>query len=191
MRNIVFSFSLVLCSTLCSAAQDVAGMSIEYGPIFQAKVEKAETWRAKMPENLKTVVLSFEVFEAPSIDGLGEARVIKTRFSPKAFGNLDAAASESIQNIVRLPGIKNPTKTITKVTVSGFQARRISFESERYDGKLGAEFLIVYNERTSTAYHLQLIFSKKPTLNPFGTLSLADEHTRASNIVDTVRITSP
>lgn len=191
MHKLFICLAVSLYATLSSAAQDVGGMNIDYEPMFQARVDKAQAWQAKMSNEMKALIQTFEVFEAPPAGGMNEVRLLKIRYVGKVVGNIDQSAFESIENIVRLPGIKRPTKTITRLTVSNLDARRISFESDRYDGKLGAELLIIVNRTTNTAYQFQFIFSKKAGLNPFGSLSLADERTFANNIINTVRLANP
>ena len=173
------------------AAQDVGGMIVEYRLPFEAKEAKARTWHGNMPTEMQSMIQGFEVFEAGPSLGLGEVRVLKIRYVPKVSGNLNMAAQESIQNILRLPGIKNSTQNITAVKVSGLEARRISFATNRYDGKLGAEFLIVYDKKTNTLFQLQVIFSKRKSLDLSGDLDLDLERAFANNIVASARMANP
>jgi hypothetical protein len=186
MRKVLFALGLLFQSSLLFGAQNVGGMIIDYGPTFKANEEKAQAWQAKMADELRSLIQRLEIFEAPSSGGLGELRLLKVHYVSKTFGSIDDAASETVRNIVALPGIKNPVQRITASVVSGLDARRVSFESDRYDGKLGAEFLIVHDKKTNTLFQLQIIFSKRPSVNPFGSTNLNAERATATVILSSV-----
>ena len=186
MRKLLLVATLLLQSTQSSGVQNVGGMIIDYGPTFEAKDEKAQAWQAKMSDELRSLIQRFEIFEAAPSRGLGELRLVKARYVAKTFGTIDAAASETVRNIVGLPGIKNAVQTTTTLLVSGLDARRVSFESDRNDGKLGAEFLIVHDKKTNTAFQLQIIFSKRQGWNPLGSIDLGVERAAANAILNSV-----
>ena len=90
-----------------------------------------------------------------------------------------------------MPGIRDSTQNIVPVKVSGRDARRVSFESGRNDGRLGVEFLIIQDVASQSFYQLQLIFAKKPGINPFASVRLLEERVFAKKILDSVQITKP
>ncbi len=188
MHKFILIAALLLHSGLIVAAQDVGGMIIEYAPMFQAKEDKARAWQAKMSEELRSLIQSFEIFEAPPSRGLGELRLLKVRYVAKTFGTIDAAASETVRNISSLSGVKNVKQSTQPLLVSGLDARRVSFESDRNDGKLGAEFLIVHDKKTNTAFQLQIIFAKRQGMNPFGAVDLSAEREVANGILSSVSV---
>lgn len=188
MQKIFLAVALLLHCGLSIAGQNVGGMLVDYGPAFQPNEEKARAWQAKMTDELRSLIQRLEISEAPPTRGLAEVRLLKIRFVPKTFGSVDAAATESVANIVRLPGVKNPRQNITAILVSGLDARRVSFESDRNEGKLGAEFLIVHDKRTNIAYQLQIIFGEKQGLNPFRSLNLSVQRDAANEILASVRM---
>lgn len=182
---------LVLGTTLSFAVQNVGGLSVDYQPAFQENVAKAQSWQAKMAPEMQAMLSQFQIFEAAGSAGILEVRLMKFQYNSKIRGNIDVAASESVANIVRLPGIKNPTQNIVPTKVSGREARRVSFESGRYDGKLGAEFLIVQDNASQSFYQLQMIFSKKSGFNPLASIDLQEERTFARKTLDSVQIAKP
>lgn len=141
-----------------------------------------------MNAELRGTLRDFQIFEAPGVSGISEARIVKLQYTFQIQGNIDSAASETVANMATLSGIKNPNHTITQTRVSGHDARRVSFESRRNDGRLGAEFLIIQDYRMQIAYQIQLIFSKRPGLNPFVSTSLDEERAFAKKVLDTVRV---
>ena len=181
----------MLGTALSFAAQNVGGLSIDYQPSFHENVAKAQSWQAKMAPEMQAMLSQFQIFEAAGSGGILEVRLMKFQYNAKIRGSIDVAASESIANIVRLPGIKNPTQNIVPTKVSGREARRVSFESGRYDGKLGAEFLIVQDDDSQSFYQLQMIFSKKPGFNSLASLDLQEERTFARKTLDSVQIARP
>ena len=188
MRRLLLIAVLFLYSGLAVAAQDVGGIVIDYNPPFQTREDKARAWQAKMSEDLRSLIERFEIFEAPPSLGLGEVRLLKIRYVARTFGTIDAAASETVRSIAALPGITNVKQSTLALRVSGLDARRVSFESDRNDGKLGAEFLIIHDKRTNTAFQLQIIFAQRQGMNPFGTVDLITKRAIASSILSTVSV---
>lgn len=191
MQALKYASSLLLgfWSATIFAVQQVGGLTIDYAVPFQENTAKAQAWQAKMNPEMQGMLRGFQIFEAPGTSRFSEARVIKLQYTSQIRGNIDAAASEAVANIVRLPGIKNPNHTITKTKVSGQNARRVSYESGRNDGTLGAEFLIIQDQRNQVMYQIQLIFSKRPGFNPLASTSLNDERALAGKVLDSVQAT--
>ena len=144
-----------------------------------------------MNPELQSMIKDFQVFEAPGNSGMNELRILKFQYNSQIRGTIDASASETVNNVARLPGIKNPSQRIVAIKVSGQEARRISFESDRNDGRLGAEFLIIQDSKRQTLYQVQVIFSKKPSVNPLSSLSLSEQQMIAKVILDSVKIERP
>lgn len=100
--------------------------------------------------------------------------------------NIDGAASESVQNVARLDGMKNFKQWTKSLNVSGHEARQASFEAERYGGKIGGEALIILDRRTNTMWSIQLFFGKKKGINPFASLNLDTERNFAMSLLRSV-----
>ncbi|MDD2609388.1 MAG: hypothetical protein PHX60_06775 [Giesbergeria sp.] len=188
LQKYAIPLSLLLYSALVASAQQVGGLSIDYAVPFQENSVKAQAWQAKMNPEVRGMLRDFRIFEAKGTSGISDVRLLKMEYTSQIRGDIDSAASETVANIVRLPGIKNPHHTILRTKVSGHDARRVSYESERNDGRVGAEFLIVQDRYTQTAYQLQLIFSKRPSINPLASTSLDEERTLAKKVLDSVRV---
>ena len=189
-KHLILGSLLVLTANVL-AAQQVGGLVVEYIPAFQENPQKAQSWRAKMNPDLQAMIRDFQIFEAPGNSGMNELRILKIQYNSQIRGTIDASASETVDNVARLPGIKNPSQRIVAIKVSGQEARRISFESDRNDGRLGAEFLIIQDSKRQTLYQIQVIFSKKPNVNPFSTPSLSEQQMIANVILDSVKIERP
>lgn len=170
------------------AGQNIAGLVFEYPVSFRANSQKAQQWLSKAPANVKALTKSFELFEAPPTNGLDPVSIIRVLYDKKVESNIDGAASESMQNIARLDGIKNFKQSTKSLTISGHVARQMSIEAERYGGKLGGEFLIILNRRTNTMWQIQLLFGKKQGLNPFASQNLDVERNFALSVLRSVAV---
>jgi len=181
-------FALLCIATPALAGQEVGGIEINYSPSFKKDTATADSWLSKAPDNVRQMVISMETFIAPPSNGLGEVRLMKVRYVPTVNGSIDSAAAESAQRIAALEGIKDFQKQIAPLSVSGFDARQISIAADRWGGKLGGEFLIIYNRKTNVMWQMQLIFGKKKGINPFASLSIDEERRYAKNLLSTIRI---
>ena len=188
IKYLLLALVLLLTAPVSFAQQLAGGIRIDYAPVLQENPEKARAWTQKMSPELQKMIVRFQVFEAPGIQGLNEVRLLKFEYTNAIRGTIDDSANETVANIARLPGVRNATQGIVRVAVSGLDARRVSFESDRYDGKLGAEFLIVQSPQTRTMYQLQVIFSKKKGMNILGSLTLEAERAEAEKLMRSVRI---
>lgn len=181
-------FVLLFIASPTFAGQEVGGLEINYSSSFKKDTATADSWLSKAPDNIRQMVISMETFIAPPTNGLGEIRLMKVRYVPTLNGSIDGAAAESAQRIAALEGIKNFQKQIVPLSVSGFDARQVSIAADRWGGKLGGEFLIIYNRKTNIMWQMQLIFAKKKGINPFASLSIDEERQYAKNLLSTIRI---
>lgn len=170
------------------AGQNVAGLGFDYPLTFQANSAKAQQWFSKVPANVKALTRSFELFEAPPANGLSDTSLVKARYVMTIQPNIDGAASESMQNMARLDGVKNFKQWTKSLSVSGHEARQSSFEAERYGAKFGGEFLIILDRRTNTMWQIQLLFGKKNWTNPFGSPNLDTERNFAMSLLRSVTV---
>ena len=170
------------------SGQNVAGLVFEYPVSFKANSTKAQQWLSKAPADVKALTKSFELFEAPPTNGLDQVSIIKVLYDKKVQANIDGAASESVQNIARLEGIKNLKQSTKALTISGHLAKQTSIEADRYGGKLGGEFLIILNRRTNTMWQIQLLFGKKQGINPFASSNLDAERNFALSALRSVAV---
>ena len=180
---------LMLACASAHAAQNVGGLSIEYGPGFQSNPEKAIKWKANFPPDFQAQLESFEIFEAPASLGIHEIRLLKSKFREPIPYSVDGAAEAVITNLNGMPGVKKPTHTIVPVAIRGLEARHMSFNASRFNGRVGGEFLSLFNKKNSTAYQLQIFFVKKESLNPFNSeLTLDAERLQALQILKSVSL---
>lgn len=190
MRRLLSSlvFVLLFIAAPTFAGQKVGGLEINYSPLFKKDIVTAESWLSKVPDNIRQVVISMDTFVAPPSNGLGEVRLIKVRYVPSLNGNIDVAAAESAQRVSELEGIKNFQKQIVALSVSGLDARQVSIAADRWGGKLGSEFLIIYNRKTNVMWQMQLIFAKKKETNPLASLNTDEERRYAKDLLSTIVI---
>lgn len=189
MRNLVWPFlilQMVVLSSKSFALQDVAGMKIAYEAKFQSKPDTAKAWLSKASPIVRKNILAVEIYEAPPPPGLLEIRLMKVQYVASLQGNIDSSAASSMDGIARLEGITNAKHSVVKKRVSGHDVRQASFEASRYGGRLGAEFLVVYDKRRNVLYQLQLIFGRKKALNLFDDLKLETERKAAKDLLATV-----
>jgi len=190
MRHLLSSliFALLFIAAPTYAGQEVGGLKINYSPSFKKDTTTADSWLSKAPENIRQVVISMDTFIAPPSNGLGEVRLIKIRYVPTLNGSIDGAAEESSQRIAALEGMINFQKQIVPVSVSGFDARQVSIAADRWGGKLGGEFLIIYNRKNNVMWQMQLTFAKKIGPSPFSALNIDEERRYAKNLLSTIAI---
>lgn len=190
MKHLLSSLivALLFIAAPAYAGQEVGGLEINYSPSFKKDTATEDSWLSKAPDNIRQTVISMDIFVAPPSNGLGEVRLIKIRYVPTLNGSIDGAAEESSQRIAALEGIKNFQKQIMPLSVSGFDARQISIAADRWGGKLGGEFLIIYNRKTNVMWQMQLTFAKKKAISPFASLIIDEERRYAKNLLSTIAI---
>ena len=190
-KPIIFLFLIAVffqTPLIALAGNNIAGLGFEYPYSFQANLARTQQVISNTPENIKAIIRSFEFFEATPTNGLTEISLIKAVYVMEIQPNIDSATNESVQNIARLDGIENFKQSSKSLTVSGHEARQVSFEANRYGGKLGGEFLIILDRRTNTAWQLQLLFGKKKGINPFASLNIDTERSFAISLLNSVTI---
>ena len=131
IKYLLLALVLLLTAPVSFAQQLAGGIRIDYAPVLQENPEKARAWTQKMSPELQKMIVRFQVFEAPGIQGLNEVRLLKFEYTNAIRGTIDDSANETVANIARLPGVSNATQSIVRVAVSGLDARRVSFESDR------------------------------------------------------------
>ena len=170
------------------AEQIVGGLQVDSQLKFQPRPDVASKWLAKWPSNVRSYVLSMEIFFAPSSNGIDEIQLMKIKYKPQQECNIDGAASESMQRVLALAGIKNLKHHIVKTKVSRHDGRRVSFVADRWGAKLGGEILVIYDRRTNTMWQMMLFFSKKKGLNPFKSLNMNKKREYANSLLNRVRL---
>jgi hypothetical protein len=180
----IMMLAALTTSGVALASQNVGGMEIDYAPTFHPNVAKAQSMVSQIPDEARPLIFSIEIFEAPPTAGIDSIQLIKTRYANGFQANIDGAILGGIANIVNLPGVTKPVKSILPLTISGFAARRASFDANRYRGVIGGDILVVYDNISGTLYQLQIFFAKKLGLNPFSSMSLDDEHALAATIIN-------
>jgi len=189
--NFIKSFVSILFLFIyisANAGQSVGGLEIDYPNQFNKDIATSKTWMSGLPDNVRRLVLSMEIFIAKPYNGLGEVTLVKVRYIPELNGSIDSAANESARRISLLQGIKKFQQQIIPVTVSDLPARQVSISANRWGGKLGGEFIIVYNRETNEMWQMQLLFGKKKSINPFASLKLDDKRNYAKSLLSTIKI---
>src|SRR5262249_54388580 len=116
---------------------------------------------------------SVEVYGAPLAwdigDGQGHLRIARIEFA--AARNLDDAVREMAT-----------MGTVTSVSVSGLEARHISFEKDHSGWRLGGELLVVSDMRSNTMWQIQVLFARR------WSASLDQDRERANAALASVRV---
>lgn len=190
MRHLLFLivFLISFHSYPAYARQTISGLEINYSPLFKKDTKTTESWRTEVPDKISHLIISIESFVASPSHGLGEIRLVKTRYVPTLNGSIDGAATESAQRVASLEGITNFQKKISPLTVSGFEARQVSIAADRWGGKLGGEFLIIYDRNSNIMWQIQLVFAKQKKINPLASLNINEERRYAKNLLSTIRL---
>lgn len=168
------------------STQQVAGISIDYPVGFTADLKTASAWISNSP-HIRGEVLSFEIFVAPARNGLAEVRIIKSRLKNDSY-NIVNATAEASRQISQLEGITNFQSQTTVLNVSGRVARQTSYVADRRGGKVGGEYLTIYDKKNSTTWQIQTIFVMKKVGNTSDPLALEYERKYAKGILASVRL---
>jgi hypothetical protein len=115
-------------------------------------------------------------------------RLVRIRYLDGASFDLHGAAEGALRSVLALPGIESPTHSISIFSVSGRPARRTMLDAHRFGGRLGAEFLQIYDPATNTTWQLQLIFGNPQNLSPFANKSLDPQRAEAGRVISGVTI---
>lgn len=186
LSSLFFAFLFIAASI--SEGQEVGGLEINYSPLFKKDIATADNWLSKYPDNIRQMVVSMDIFKAPPSNGLSKVTLLKVRYVLTLNGSIDGAATEAAQRIAALEGIKSFQKQIVPLSVSGFDARQVTIAADRWGGKLGVEFLIIYDRKTNVMWQMQFIFAKKKGINSFSSLSIDEERRYAKKILSTIRV---
>lgn len=180
------ALALSLFSGSGRAAQLVSGLKIEYARPFVFNEHRSRTWLENLPREKRTFVSEYRVYEAPSPFAIGELRIVKAIETDFDSTTLDRAAYEAAESLSRLRGMTNPTSQVTSMRISGRDARRLSYEADRFDGRIGAEHLIIYDRKNRTKYMVQTVFgiAKRGA----GSTDLSASRTQALRLLETVTI---
>lgn len=189
VTRFIMMLAALTISSSTFASQNVGGMEIDYASAFHSDTAKAQSMVAQIPEEARPFISSVEIFEAPPTAGIDSIQLIKTHYANGFQASIDGAIAGGISNIVNLPGVTKPVRSIVSLTISGLEARQASFDANRYGGVIGGDILVVYDGSTGTMYQLQIFFAKKPSFNPFSSMSLDDEHELARSIIKSFRLT--
>jgi hypothetical protein len=99
---------------------------------------------------------SIAMYKSVPTCGLGEVGLVLA--SSEWPLSIDGAVQGSASQISKLPGITNPATSVLPTEVSGYQARLMSYQANRWGGALGMEALHIVDPTTNTYWQLQLIF---------------------------------
>jgi hypothetical protein len=166
--------------------QQVAGISIDYPVSFTADPKTANKWISNNPQ-IRSAVISFEIFVAPARNGLAEVRIIKSRLKTDSY-NINNATAEASTQLAKLEGITNFQSQTSVLKVSGREARQLSFLADRMGGKVGGEFLIIFDKKNSVTWQIQTMFAKQKKGNSTNPLILEAERKYAMGILTSVRV---
>ena len=188
MRAALVSLVVVALHSLAAAQQTVAGLRIPYPSSFSPVPAKATAWKNGLPIEVQAKLSAFDVFEAPPDNDFREVRVLRIRYVAGTPFSLDGAADGAVRSVLALPGIEQPNHRVTPTNVSGRPARRTSLEAKRFGGRLGAEFLQIYDPALKTTWQVQLIFHSSTSLNPFADKSLDAQRAAAKKLLQGVLV---
>ena len=186
MRYLHFLFFCLFVVGTSSAysAQNVGGISINYSQAFASDPVTANQWVSQYSEAIRQALVSLDIYMAPPINGLEEVRLVKTQYKLEVSPSIDGAALGLSKSITTLQGVKNFHDEVVPLSVSGLEARRISIEADRWGGKLGGEFLIIYDRKLNIMWQVQLLF----TQNKYSPVSFDKERQYTRKLLSSVRV---
>ena len=168
--------------------QCVLGLHIAYPFLFKANPQRARAVRASLLPDIASQLASLDVFDARGNDPITDVGVYRYRFSKDAALSLDEIAQGSAEHLVCLDGVCNPWHAIRAVTVSGLDARRISFSARRWNGKVGVEQLEMLEPGTQSLWAVRIAYSKGLPMHPWAAIALYRARSNASKILASIRV---
>jgi hypothetical protein len=190
LRTICFVLTLICCySAVAQPIQRVGtSLQLQYAAELRSNPNRARLIKQGMDSAAAAQITSFEVFDAPASGLIKGIAIIKTTYSPGAAINVDGSASGMLSNLANLKGVSNPTQSVRKLKISGVDSRRISFEANRGDGKMGSEALAMLDPVTNTLWAVQIVFAKQNSILPMVGTDLEKERTAADAILSSVSL---
>jgi hypothetical protein len=178
---------VALGSSAVAAPQIVAGVEIDYSvplqrePDTEQRVLEEAKWRTGPP------VRAVEVYRAPLAwdIGDGQGHVFISRIEFAAARDIDDAVREMATPVTAYAG-QVFKQGVAKLSVSGLEARRMTFERELAGMRLGGELLVVGASGGNTIWQIQILFARRPL-----SASLDQDRQRALEVLASVRVAEP
>jgi len=175
---------------LAQHVQCVLGLHIAYPFVFKANTQRAHAVRAALLPDIASQLASLDVFDARGNDPITDIGVYRYRFAQDAALSLDEIAQGSAEHLVCLDGVCNPRLTIRALTVSGLDARRISFSAQRWNGKIGVEQLEMLEPGTQSVWSVQIAYAKGMPMHALAAFALVRARSNARKILASIRMSA-
>ena len=169
-------------------AQQVLGLDLSYPLQLRPNAERARRVRAALPPEIDAHLASLEVCDARGIVLITDFGVYRYVFLEGAPLTLDEMAAGSAEHLVCLDGVRNPDCVIRTLTVSGLDARRISFFADRWRQKFGVEQLGIFDPATRTLWNVQFTYAKRPPMRALTAFALFRTRRLAKRILASIRL---
>lgn len=139
------------------AVQDVGGLSLKLNAPLVENEDLLKLYEATA-QSRPASLLSVELYTSSTPGcGIWMAQLSVSTYRSGTELNLDAAALGTLNSLATKPDISDPEGTIENVTVSGFPARRISFQARQSGGVVGSEVLTIVDHDSRKSWDLQII----------------------------------
>ena len=170
-----------------AAPQIVAGVEIDYSVPLQREPDTEQRVLEGAKERAGPPVRAVEVYRAPLAwdIGDGQGHVFISRIEFAAARDIDDAVREMGTPVTAYAG-QVFKQGVTKLSVSGLEARRMTFERELAGMRLGGELLVVGASGGNTIWQIQILFARRPLSG-----SLDQDRQRALEVLASVRVAEP
>jgi hypothetical protein len=175
---------------LAQQLQCVLGLHIVYPFLFKANTQRARAVRATLLPDIASQLASLDVFDARGNDPITDVGVYRYRFGQDAALSLDQIAQGSAEHLICLDGVCNPRHAIRALTVSGLDARRISFSARRWNGKVGVEQLEMLEPGTQSLWAVRIAYAKGLPMHPLAAFALVRARSNARKILASIRLSA-
>lgn len=170
--------------------QQVLGLELSYPLQLRPNAERARRVKAALPPEIAAHLASLEVFDARGIMLITDFGIYRYMFLEGAPLTLDEMAAGSAEHLVCLNGVRNPNCAIRTLTVSGLEARRISFSADRWRQKFGVEQLGIFDPETRTLWNVQFTYAKRPPMRALTPFALFRSRRLARKILASIRLSA-
>lgn len=164
--------------------QAVAGVEIEYSTTLFRDGDTEKQLLAGAALRGGPRVRSVEVFRAPLAwdigDGQGHVQVSRLNFAAKR--DIDGAVREMGAFVTNFAG-QVSKHIVTKVSVSGLDARQLAFEKNASGWRFGGELLVISHPSSNTIWQVQVLFLRQPA-----SANLDQDRILALKVLDSVRV---
>ena len=173
-----------LMSPATAAPQIVAGVEIDYSLPLVREPKTEDGLRERVGIRGGPPMRSVEVHRAPLAwdigDGQGHVQIARIEF--ETARNIDDAVREMGALVTDYVG-EVFRHAVSKVSISGLDARQMSFEKDLSGWRFGGELLVVSDPHSNTIWQIQVLFARRPL-----SASLDEDRKLASTALASVRV---